>query len=150
MLARPNQWGERLGGALFRFGVAKQELQNTKVAMSLLEMVGLEKTVDEMAGELSYGQQKLLTLACCLATEAEVLLLDEPVAGVHPEMASGIIKLLRKLQAQGKLIIFVEHDISAVRRAADLVVVMDEGKVIAEGLPDEVLEKPEILEAYLA
>jgi branched-chain amino acid transport system permease protein len=150
MLARPNQRGERLVSALFRFGVAKEEARNSEDAMSFLELVGLEKNVDEIAGELSYGQQKLLTLACCLGTEARILLLDEPVAGVHPEMASRILKLLRKLQEQGKLIVFVEHDISAVRQVADIVVVMDEGKVIAQGCPGEVLERAEILEAYLA
>lgn len=150
MLARPNQRGERLAGALFRVGVANEEARNSEVAKRFLELVGLEKSVDEMTSDLSYGQQKLLTLACCLATEARVLLFDEPVAGVHPELASEILKLLRTLQEQGKLIVIVEHDISAVRQVADVVVVMDEGQVIAQGCPSEVLERAEILEAYLA
>lgn len=150
MLARPNQRGETLLGALFRFGVAKDEKENRESAMRLLRFVGLENKVNEPAGELSYGQQKLLTLACCLATEATTLLLDEPVAGVHPEMAERIIGLLQELKSQGRLVIFAEHDIAAVRQAADRVIVMDDGKVIAEGVPNEVLERPEIMEAYVA
>ena len=98
---------------------------------------------------MGYGQQKLLTLACCLATDARLLLLDEPVAGVAPEMVARILGLLRQLRGEGKLIVFIEHDIEAVRQAADVVIVMDDGKVIAEGPVREVLERPEIMEAYL-
>jgi branched-chain amino acid transport system ATP-binding protein len=118
--------------------------------MRLLRFVGLEEKSAELAGELSYGQQKLLTLACCLATEARILLLDEPVAGVHPEMVSHILDLLRRLRDDGTLVVFIEHDIAAVRQVADLVIVMDEGKVVAQGVPRDVLERPEILEACLA
>jgi ABC-type branched-subunit amino acid transport system ATPase component len=150
MLARPNQRGERLFYALFRFGVRAEEARNREEAMRLLKFVGLEEKAAELAGELSYGEQKLLTLACCLATEAGILLLDEPVAGVHPEMALRILALLRQLRDEGKVIIFIEHDISAVRQIADVAIVMDEGKVIAQGPPSEVLERPEIMEAYLA
>ena len=149
LLARPRQKGERLLSALLRFGVAGEEARNCEEALELLRFVGLAEKVGDLAGELSYGQQKLLTLACCLATEARILLLDEPVAGVHPEMIVHILSLLRKLRDDGKLVVFIEHDISAVRQVADLVVVMDEGRVIAQGSPDEVLERPEIMEAYL-
>jgi len=149
MLARPNQRGERLLWSLLRFGVAAEEARNREEAMRLLRFVGLEEKAAELAGELSYGQQKLLTLACCLAMGARILLLDEPVAGVHPEMVAQILDLLRRLRDEGKLVVFIEHDISAVRQAADLVIVMDEGKIIAQGPPDVVLERPEIMEAYL-
>jgi ABC-type branched-subunit amino acid transport system ATPase component len=150
LLARPRQRGERLLGALLRVGVAQEETRNREEAMRLLRFVGLDGKLDHLAGELSYGQQKLLTLACCLATEARILILDEPVAGVHPEMALRILALLRNLKDQGKVIVFIEHDIAAVRQLADHLVVMDDGKVIAEGTPIEVLERPEIMEAYLA
>lgn len=149
LLARPCQKGERMLAALLRFGVAEEEARNREEALRLLRFVGLAEKADDLAGELSYGQQKLLTLACCLATEARILLLDEPVAGVHPEMISHILGLLRKLRDDGKLVVFIEHDIGAVRQVADRVVVMDEGKVIAQGTPHEVLERPEIMEAYL-
>ncbi len=149
MLARPNQRGERLFYALTRFGVKKEEERNRDEATRLLRFVGLEEKAGELVGELSYGQQKLLTLACCLATEARILLLDEPVAGVHPDMASRILDLLRQLRDEGKLVVFIEHDISAVRSIAEHVIVMDHGKIIAQGIPSEVLERAEILEAYL-
>lgn len=149
LLARPNQKGERLLPALLRFGVAAEEILNHAEAMRWLKFVGLADAAGQLAGELSYGQQKLLTLACCLATEAKILLLDEPVAGVHPEMIQKILGLLSELRSQGKLIVFIEHDIAAVRQIADQVIVMDEGKIIAQGKPAEVLERPEIIEAYV-
>jgi ABC-type branched-subunit amino acid transport system ATPase component len=98
MLARPNQKGERLLPALFRFGAAVEEKRNHEEAMRLLRFVELADKANELAGELSYGQQKLLTLACCLATKARILLLDEPVAGVHPEMVEKILGLLSELR----------------------------------------------------
>jgi ABC-type branched-subunit amino acid transport system ATPase component len=102
-----------------------------------------------MGGAISYGQQKLLTLACCLASGANALLLDEPVAGVHPQMSGQIISLLRELKHQGKLIVFIEHDIAAVRELADEVIVLDGGKVIAQGQTAEVLGRRDVVEAYL-
>lgn len=149
MLARPRQRGEKLLQALLPLGSADEEKRNRDKVMSILEVVGLESAAPELAGELSWGQQKLVTLACCLATEARVLLLDEPVAGVHPQLAERILELLRQLRDAGKLVIFIEHDIASVRRAADRVIVLDEGKVIAQGAPSEVLERGEIMEAYV-
>ena len=149
LLGRPNQKGEGLLRALFRFGVAEEEARNREAAMRLLRFVGIEDTADDLAGELSYGQQKLLTLACCLATEARILLLDEPVAGIHPELIDRILDRLRQLREQGKLIVFIEHNIAAVRQVADHIIVMDEGRIIAQGPPDEVLERSEIIEAYV-
>ena len=150
LLSRPRQRGERLQHALLRLGVGEDETQNRKEASRLLNRVGLEGHLGELAGELSYGQQKLLTLACCLAAEARILFLDEPIAGVHPNIASEILGLLKHLGSKGKLVIFIEHNISAVRQVADLVIVMDGGQIIAQGRPSDVLERPEILEAYIA
>lgn len=150
MLAWPNQSGEKPWRALTQTRVREEERRNRDKAERLLDFVGLIKKVKEPAGELSYGQQKLLTLACCLATEARMLLLDEPVAGVHPEMAQRILGLLEQLRDSGKLIVFIEHDISSVRQVADVVYVMDDGKLIAQGPPDDVLERPEIMEAFVA
>jgi ABC-type branched-subunit amino acid transport system ATPase component len=149
MVARPHQRGEHFLPALLGLGVAREESANREEAMRLLRFVGLETKTVDLAGELSYGQQRLLTLACCLATGAPVLLLDEPVAGVAPQMVSHVLELLRQLGAQGKLVVFVEHDMEAVRQVADLVIVMDHGKLIAQGPAPEVLERPEIMEAYL-
>ncbi len=149
LMARPHQKGERLLPALLRFGVAQEEKLNRGEAMRWLRFVGLEQKANEAAGELSYGQQKLLTLACCLATEGQILLLDEPVAGVHPKMIPQILGMLRQLREQCQLVVFIEHDIAAVRQVADWVIVMDEGRIIAQGKPNEVLERPEIIEAYV-
>lgn len=149
MLGCSNSRGETLRGAIFRIGVAKEEEHSRQEAMRHLQFVMLAEKANDLAGEISYGQQKLLTLACCLATEARIFLLDEPVAGVHPQTAKKILDLLRKLRDTGKLIVFIEHDISAVREVADHVIVMDHGKIKAQGPPKEVLERPDILEAYL-
>jgi len=150
MLARPNQRGDKLWAALTRTGVRNEERRNQQNAMRLLDFVGLAGKAEEPAGELSYGEQKLLTLACCLATEARILLLDEPIAGVHPELARQILGLLENLRDSGKLIVFIEHDLAAVREIADRVIVMDEGRIIADGSPSDVLNRPEIMEAYVA
>lgn len=149
MLSRPRQTGERLVRAFLRLGVSDEETRSRDESKRILRIIGLEESANKLAGELSYGQQKLLTLACSIATEAGILFLDEPVAGVHPQMASHILNLLNLFREEGKLIVFIEHNISAVRQVADLVIVMDAGKVIAQGNPSEVLERPEILEAYL-
>jgi len=149
LLACPNQKGEVFWHALFSRKVGGEEATNHGVALKLLDYVSLKDMANEPAGNLSYGQQKLLTLACCLATEGKVLLLDEPVAGVHPDMAAQILDHIGRLRDQGKTIVFIEHDIEAVRKVAEYVLVMDDGKVIASGPNNEVLSKPEIVEAYL-
>ncbi|MDJ0746712.1 MAG: ABC transporter ATP-binding protein [Xenococcaceae cyanobacterium MO_167.B27] len=149
LLARPHQRGESLIYALLRFGVAKQEKRNRQVVMELLRFVGLQKMSRNLGSELSYGQQKLLSLACCLATEAKVLLLDEPVAGVNPNLGSKILELMLQLRNEGKLIVFIEHDIQAVRQIADCVMVMDAGKIITQGTPTEILSQSKIMEVYL-
>lgn len=149
LLARPNQKGEGLLHALLRKGMAAEEARNQTEALRCLQFVGLASQADELAGNLSYGQQKLATLACCLATEANILILDEPVAGMHPQMVERILGLLRQLRDSGKLVIFIEHDLASVRQVAELVIVMDEGKVIAQGKPCEVLDRPEIINAYV-
>jgi len=149
LLARQNQLGENAFYTLLGWRVKEQERQNRDAAEKILEFVGLQDHRHEQAGNLSYGQQKLLTLACCLAMEAELLLLDEPVSGIHEEMAEKILSLLEELVKEGKTIVFIEHDVEAVRKVADRVIVMDEGKVIASGKPKAVLEDPRIVEAYL-
>lgn len=149
LLASPNQHAESLLGSLLRLGVRAQEARNYEVAERALDIVGLRRKANNCAVELSYGEQKLLTLACCLASGGRVLLLDEPVAGVHPEMACRIVDLLRRFRDDGKVVVFVEHDMGAVRRIADHVIVMDEGRVLAQGEPQEVLDRPEIMEAYV-
>ena len=149
LLARPRQRGERLLSALTRRGVGNEEAGNMRASQELLEFVGLEAFQSQPADKLSFGQQKLLTLACCLATDARVLLLDEPIAGVHPELADRILHRLKALKEDGRLIVFVEHDLAAVRQVCDSLVVMEAGRVIANGTPADVLALPAVAEAFV-
>jgi ABC-type branched-subunit amino acid transport system ATPase component len=149
LLSLPNQRGERLLSALFGFGVRKREEESSNSALRLLRFVGVGEQANSLVGELSYGQQKLVSIACCLATRAQIIFLDEPIAGVHPERAIEILSLMRTMREDGKLLIFIEHDIRFVRQIADFVIVMDDGKVIAQGHPSEVLSRTEIVDAYV-
>jgi ABC-type branched-subunit amino acid transport system ATPase component len=149
LLARPRRRRETILSALFSLGAAGEETGHRRVAGELLDFVGLAGKASEPAGRLSYGQQKLLNLACCLSLEPRILLLDEPVAGVHPEMIAKILDLLRQIRDQERLVVFVEHDVGAVRRSADRVLVLDQGRVLLQGAPFEVLDQAELLEAYL-
>lgn len=119
-------------------------------AQAFLEFVGLGAHAEALAGELSYGQQKLLSIGCALATGAPTLFLDEPVAGLHPETSARVLGVLRELRAQGKLVVMVEHDINAIREVSDRLVVMGEGRVLADGVAHDVLKRPEIMDAYVA
>jgi branched-chain amino acid transport system ATP-binding protein len=112
----------------------------------LLDLVGLTDLVGELPRELSYGQQKLLAIACCVATEARVFLLDEPVAGLDPAVSARILTALVNLRASGKVIVFAEHNLQAVRDVAERVVVLSKGKVLSQGSPNEVLDDPVVVE----
>ena len=102
-----------------------------------------------VAGALSYGQQKLLSLVCCLAPGAELLLLDEPMAGIAPEMIEHILAVIRDLPSQGKSVILIEHNLDAVMQVCDRVVFMDAGAKVSEGTPEEVRNDPRVIDAYL-
>jgi ABC-type branched-subunit amino acid transport system ATPase component len=147
--ARPRQAGEHLLRGLFGLGVADEESRNLQEAERLLQFVGLTESRARWSQELSYGQQKLLTLACVLATEARILLLDEPVSGVDPAMRERILELLTRLRANHRLVLFIEHDLDAVRRAADIVFAMDNGKILAHGKPNDVLGSDSVLQAFV-
>jgi len=149
MLGFQNQAGEAVLHALAGWKTKREEQGNLDKARGLLGFVGLAEKAGDLAEALSYGQQKLLTLACCLAMDAQLLLLDEPVAGIEPETSRRILELLQELRSQGKTILLIEHNLGAVRAVSDFVVVMDEGRKIAEGTPEAVMQDPVVLEAYL-
>ncbi len=151
LLGRANRSSEQFLNALLTYSDTSSEqkvhIEKTK---SLLEFVGLADQEKELAENLSYGQQKLLTIACCLASEPELLLLDEPVSGVQPAMIEKIHSILKELvDKRGKTVFLIEHDMDFVLKISDTIVVMDEGKKILEGLPSVIQNNPEILEAYL-
>lgn len=152
LLGRQNQNGENFLNALLSFSATSPDHKShLEKAHSLLEFVGLTEMKDSIAENLSYGQQKLLSIACTLATEPQVLLLDEPVSGVQPAMIEKIFSILKELvEKQGKTIFLIEHDIDFVLKISDTVVVMDDGKKIAEGEPSAIKNNSEILEAYLS
>ena len=152
LLGRQDQTGEKVLNALFLFSVKSPEYRNhLEVSKSLLEFVGLVDKRNELAENLSYGQQKLLSIACCLAAEPKVLLLDEPVSGVQPEMVNKLTSILKELVVkQQKTIWLIEHDIDFVLKISDSVIVMDDGAIITQGDPKAIQSNSAILEAYLS
>lgn len=127
----PRQSGERVWNALFRAGVVKQnEQSHIEEAHRLLDFVGLTDQARVWAGQLSYGQQKLLAIARLLAADARVLLLDEPTAGIHPNMIDRLLQLVRKLAIeQGRAVAVIEHNPDVVRRIAHRVYTMNAGSI---------------------
>ncbi len=121
----------------------------TKKMHEVLTLVGLFKPLTTIVTELSYGQRKLLDLAMALAKKHTILLLDEPVAGVNPQLRGEIKKILRELRERGETILLIEHDMNFVMDLADEVIVLDAGKVIAKGGPVEIQRNEKVLEAYL-
>jgi len=132
-------------GALFE----KHNDYHLGKAKDALLKVNLWEKRNELAVNLSYGQRKLLEIARAVSMQAEIYLLDEPFAGLFPEMRKIISGIIRELKQENKAIILIEHDMSLIRELCDYVFVMNEGKLLAEGKPEEVLRKREVIEAYL-
>jgi neutral amino acid transport system ATP-binding protein len=120
-----------------------------KRAVELLDEFGLAALAHEPAGNLSYGQKKLLEFAAVLMGEPRLVLLDEPTAGVNPVLVEQIEQRIRDLNARGLTFLLVEHNMNLVMRLCDPVVVLDHGTKLAEGRPDEVRNDPRVLDAYL-
>ncbi len=142
---------EELHHALWRTRkIKEEEIKNVEKAMDVLKLVHLEGKVDELAENLSYGQQKLLEIARALASDPKIVMLDEPAAGVNPTMIKKIGELLVKLKKEkGMTILFIEHDMEFVMNIADKVVVLDYGKEIAIGTPQQVKKNKQVIDAYL-
>ncbi len=144
------QRGERIFiSVLARQVVVREEEKNRKKAMDLLRFVGLEDKATALAENLSYGQQKLLAIARLLAADTDVLLLDEPTAGVNPAMIKNILQVIRNLAAEGKTVAVIEHNMNVIIEIADWVYFMDDGQIVSFGLPRDVLGDPEVRRAYI-
>jgi branched-chain amino acid transport system ATP-binding protein len=149
MLAAPHHRGERLGGSLAPR--ARHREREVKVrAAELLELVRLDGHSHALAGTLSGGQRKLLELVRALMAEPRILLLDEPMAGVSPTLRVELLEHILALRRRdGITLLIVEHDLDFVMRASDRVIVMNDGRVIAHGSPDEVRADERVVDAYL-
>lgn len=141
---------ESMVAALFRRGSLRtREEEQIRRAMQLLREASLESKAESLACDLSYGQRKLLELCRVRAFEPSVYLLDEPFSGLFPDTASEMARMIRGLREAGKTVVFIEHDMQAVSAISDRVVVLDFGRKIADGKPEEVLNDPTVLDAYL-
>ena len=126
----------------------RKEKRNKEVK-EILNLVYLNKSLDTYATDLSYGQRKLLDLAVAIAKPHEILLLDEPVAGVNPKLRMEIKNIIRELNKKGATILLIEHDMNFVMDLVDYIFVMDAGNVIAEGKPRNIQNNKKVLDAYL-
>jgi branched-chain amino acid transport system ATP-binding protein len=129
--------------------VEHEERRNLDRARELLERFEIAHLVDQPSTDLSGGQLKLVELARAITTDPDVLLLDEPVAGVNPTLANDIKRFVRELNEEGQTFLIIEHDMSFVMELADPVIVLDQGRVLMEGAPDEVRTDPRVIDAYL-
>jgi branched-chain amino acid transport system ATP-binding protein len=148
-LGSTEQTGEKLSASLFPFLWKKKEIEIEAKALEILTRFKLDTKRDDFAASLSGGQRKLLEMARALMTNPELVMLDEPMAGVNPALTQSLLDHILNLKKEGMTVLFVEHDMQMVRHIADWVIVMAEGKVVAEGAPDEVMKNPAVIDAYL-
>jgi branched-chain amino acid transport system ATP-binding protein len=131
-------------------GVQREEEQAREKARELIRFAGLRRHEDEPAGDLPYGDQRRLEVARALATEPQLLLLDEPTAGMNPQESADFTAFVRRLRDESKLtVLMIEHDMRVVMGISDRVSVLDYGEKIAEGTPREVQANERVIEAYL-
>lgn len=148
--AFPDQEGENVLRSVFnRRSVMEQERELTERTRELLQFVNLEEKATELAKDLSFGQQKLVAIARLLAADADVLLLDEPTAGVNPGLIDPLLDTIENLASEGKIVVVIEHNMDVVLEISDWAYFMDDGKVTSFGLPQDVLGDPEVRRAYM-
>src|SRR3712207_649874 len=148
-LGATGQRGESFWRALIPGVWKRQEQEITERADELLARFKLDTKRRDFAGSLSGGQRKLLEMARALMVSPEMVMLDEPMAGVNPALTQSLLQHVKGLREDGMTVLFVEHDMDMVRDISDWVIVMGQGKVIAEGTPDEVMADPRVIDAYL-
>jgi neutral amino acid transport system ATP-binding protein len=148
-LGATGQRGERMWRAMFAGFWRSQEDEITARAEELLARFKLDHMRDEYAGSLSGGQRKLLEMARALMVEPDIVMLDEPMAGVNPALTQSLLRHVKDLREQGMTVLFIEHDMDMVHDISDWVVVMGQGQIIAEGPPDHVMADQRVIDAYL-
>jgi neutral amino acid transport system ATP-binding protein len=148
-LGAAGQTGERILPAIFKFTWGSQEDRITQRAMELLERFNLAAKADDFAGSLSGGQRKLLEMARALMLSPDLIMLDEPMAGVNPALKQSLLDHIRDIREEGTTVMFVEHDMDMVRDVSDWVVVMAQGEIISEGTPTTVMRDQRVIDAYL-
>ncbi|HNL50508.1 MAG TPA: ABC transporter ATP-binding protein [Actinomycetota bacterium] len=148
-LGAQHQRGEKLYASFLPFLWSGQEKEISERALRLLESFNLAQKQDDLAGSLSGGQRKLLEMARALMVQPDMIMLDEPMAGVNPALTQSLLDHIREVRASGTTVLFVEHDMDMVRDISDWVIVMSQGKVIAEGPPHDVMQNEAVIDAYL-
>jgi branched-chain amino acid transport system ATP-binding protein len=148
-LGATHQVGERWWNGLFPFRWKAQEKLIEQRADQLLQRFKLDHMRNEYAGTLSGGQRKLLEMSRALMTNPRLVMLDEPMAGVNPALKQSLNEHIRGLRDDGMTVLFVEHDMDMVHDVSDWVIVMAEGRIIAEGTPEAIAANPAVIEAYL-
>jgi neutral amino acid transport system ATP-binding protein len=148
-LGATGQRGERLFTSILPWLWKNQEQEITARGDALLERFNLTRVRDDFAGSLSGGQRKLLEMARALMVNPEMVMLDEPMAGVNPRLRQSLNEHIRGLREDGTTVLFVEHDMDVVRDVSDWVIVMAQGEIVAEGTPDTVMQNPAVIDAYL-
>jgi len=150
MLAPPHQTGERLVNTIVRReSVHNQEADVRADARKMLELLEIDHLAEAEAGDLSGGQRKLLELGRVLMTDPELVLLDEPVAGVNPTLTQKLLARLETLRDEGYTFLIIEHDMDVIMNISETIIVMNQGEVLMEGTPAEVQADDRVVDAYL-
>jgi neutral amino acid transport system ATP-binding protein len=148
-LGARGQKGESVLKSVFPWIWKAQEDEIRNRATSILKNFKLLEKQDDFAAALSGGQRKLLEMARALMVEPEMVMLDEPMAGVNPALKQSLLEHIKELRTEGKTVLFVEHDMDMVHEISDWVIVMAQGEIIAEGTPASVMGNQQVIEAYL-